>query len=348
MGLVVELKFAGAALGHGVISGLERIVTKMVIHVCAGVALLGLATSRSNASLLPNYNLVVFGNLSDSSDVEGTAIVGGDFTGSTANFGTKLSASTTAGTDVLTIAGNLDSGATANIEAGGNLRIGGSVNGTVNLNGSGGSIVHALPVIDLTSLQSSMIALSSNLDGLTPNSSVTLPGSQPSNITFNADFVNGVAVFDVNASDIFENPKAQQILLNVGSAVPADSTVIINVAGSDIDFDDGNFGSDFDDSNWSSQILWNFSGATTLNVANSLSVDRELWGSVLAPSANTTLDSTSPIDGTVVVGNANLQGEIHLPQFTGNVPEPTCLALIGVGSILMLRRRGIGSVLPRI
>jgi choice-of-anchor A domain-containing protein len=240
---------------------------------------------------------------------------------------------------VLTIAGNLDSGATANIEAGGNLRIGGSVNGTVNLNGGGGSIVHALPLINLASLQSSMIALSSSLNGLTANSSVTLPGAQPSNIVFNADFVNGIAVFDVNASDIFENPKAQQILLNVGSAVPADSTIIINVAGSDINFDEGNFGADFNNSSWSSQVLWNFSGATTLNVANSLGVDRELWGSVLAPSADTTLDSTSPIDGTVVVGNADLQGEIHLPQFAGNVPEPMCMAIMGIGSLFLLRRR---------
>jgi choice-of-anchor A domain-containing protein len=309
-----------------------------VICVCAVVAFLALFASRCSASLLPNYNLVVFGNLSDSSDVEGTAIVGGDFTGSAANFGTKLLQATTAGTDVLTIAGNLDGGATATIEAGGNLRIGGSVNGTVNLNGGGGSIVHALPVINLSDLQNAMIALSNSLEGLTANSSVVLPGSQPSNITFNANFVNGLAVFDVNASDIFENPKAQQILLNVGAAVPADSTIIINVAGSDINFNDGNFGADFNNSSWSSQILWNFSDATTLNVANSLGVNRELWGSVLAPSADTTLDSTSPIDGTVVVGSANLEGEIHLPQFAGNVPEPTCAALMSLGGLLGLRR----------
>jgi choice-of-anchor A domain-containing protein len=306
-------------------------------------ALLGLSVSQAKASLLPNYNLVVFGNLQDSSDVEGTAIVGGNFTGSAANFGTQLSHATTAGTDVLTIAGNLNSGATANIEAGGNLRIGGALIGTVNLNGGGGSVVHAAPPIDLSALQTSMINLSSSLNGLAANSSVTLPGAQPSNITFNANFVSGEAVFDVNASDIFENAKAQQILLNVGAAVPADSTIIINVAGSDINFNNGNFGSEFNDPSWSSQIIWNFPDATTLNVANDLSVSRELWGSVLAPSADTTLDSTSPIDGTVVVGNADLQGEIHLPQFAGNVPEPTCLVLVGFGGLLMMRRRDVGS-----
>jgi choice-of-anchor A domain-containing protein len=333
------LNFAGIALGHIAIFEVERTVNKIMFRVCIAVALVGIPVSRSTASLLPNYNLVVFGNLSDSSDVEGTAIVGGDFTGSAANFGTKLSQATTAGTDVLTIVGNLDGGATTNIEAGGNLRIGGSVNGTVNLNGSGGSIVHALPIINMASLQSSMIGLSNSLNALSANSTVTLPGAQPSNIVFNADFVNNIAVFDVNASDIFENSKAQQILLNIGSAVPADSTIIINVAGSDINFDEGNFGSEFNDPSWSSQILWNFNGATALNVANTLGVSREFWGSVLAPSADTTLSTTSPIDGTVVVGSANLQGEIHLPQFAGNVPEPTCLTLIGVCGILLRRRR---------
>jgi choice-of-anchor A domain-containing protein len=196
-----------------------------------------------------------------------------------------------------------------------------------------------MPLIDLSSLQSSMISLSSSLDGLAANSTVTLPGSQPSNITFNANFVNGLAVFDVNAADIFENSKAQQILLNVGAATPANSTIIINVAGSDVTFDDGNFGASFNNPSWSSQVLWNFYQATSLNIANNLSVDRELWGSVLAPSADTTLDTTSPIDGTVVVGNADLQGEIHLPQFAGNVPEPACLSMIGFHALLLLRRR---------
>jgi choice-of-anchor A domain-containing protein len=317
------------------------------VGVYLGVALSLFCTRlpQSRASILPNYNLVVFGNLTDSSDVEGTALVGGDFTGSTANFGTQLSQSNTAGTDVLTIGGNLDGGATANIEAGGNLRIGGTLSGTVNLNGSGGSIVHAAPPVNVSSLQTSMIGLSNTLDGMAANSTVSLPGSQPSNIVFNANFVNGVAVFDVSASSIFENPNAQQILLNVGGATPANSTVIINVSGTDINFDDGNFGSEFDSASWASQILWNFTDATSLNIANTLDTQRELWGSVLAPSALTTLNTNSPIDGTVVVGNADLQSEIHLPQFAGpiTVPEPGTIALIGAGAALLMKRRNRAS-----
>jgi hypothetical protein len=73
-------------------------------------------------------------------------------------------------------------------------------------------------------------------------------------------------------------------------------------------------------------------------------VNRELWGSVLAPSAMTTLSSNSPIDGTVVVGNADLQGEVHLPQFDGvvpvPVPEPTTGAIFGLVGLLVMRRRG--------
>ncbi len=314
---------------------------KLILGLGVLTCIIGLGFDGARASVLPNYNLVVFGNLMDTSDVEGTAIIGGNFTGTAANFGTSLNQATTAGTDVLTIGGNLNSGATVNIEAGGNLRIGGTVSGNVNLNGSGGSIVHAAPPVNMATLQTQMINLSNSLNSMTPNSTVTLPGSQPSNITFNATFVNGVAVFDVSASQIFENANAQQILLNVGSASPTDSTVIINVSGSDINFDDGNMGAAFDDSSWASQVLWNFNGATTLNIANSLDVNRELWGSVLAPSAMTTLSSDSPIDGTVVVGNADLQGEIHLPQFDGSVPvpEPTTGAIVGLGGLLMLRRR---------
>jgi choice-of-anchor A domain-containing protein len=316
-------------------------MAQLGFRACALVALLGswfVLANLAKASLLPDYNLVVFGNLTDSSDVEGTTLVGGDFVGSAANFGSKLSQATTAGTDVLTIAGNLDNGATANIEAGGNLRIGGTVSGTVNLNGTGGSIVHAAPPINVTSLQTSMIQLSNTLDSMAVNSSVSLPGAQPANIVFNATFTAGVAVFDVNASDIFENPKAQQILLNVGAANPATSTIIINVAGSDITLNNGNFGASFTNPAWSTDVLWNFADATTLNVANTLSVQRELWGSVLAPSADTTLSSTSPIDGTVIVGSANLQAEIHQPQFTGNVPEPGSLSLLAIGTLILARR----------
>jgi choice-of-anchor A domain-containing protein len=313
----------------------------VVLGLCTVALVLLLTIAPSRGAVLPNYNLVVFGNLTDTADVQGTAIIGGNFLGSAANFGTSLNQSNTAGTDVLTIGGNLNSGATVNIEAGGNLRIGGTVSGNVNLNGSGGSIVHAAPPINLPALQTSMINLSNSLDAMTANSTVTLPGSQPSNITFNANFVNGVAVFDVSASQIFENPNAQQILLNVGSASPSDSTVIINVSGSDINFDDGNFGAAFNNSSWASQVLWNFNGATSLNIANSVDVNRELWGSVLAPSAMTTLSSNSPIDGTVVVGNADLQGEVHLPQFNGivPVPEPATGAIVGLAGLMFMRRR---------
>jgi choice-of-anchor A domain-containing protein len=314
---------------------------RFVFSLCALGCVGAFGVAHSQASALPNYNLVVFGNLTDQADVQGTAIVGGNFVSGAATFGTSLS-QVSPGTDVLTVGGNIDSGATANIEAGGDLLLGGTNSGNVNFNGSpGGTTVHGPPPVNMANLQTQMINLSNSLNNLTANSTVTLPGSQPSNITFNANFVNGTAVFDVSASQIFENPNAQQILLNVGSASPANSTIIINVSGSDINFDDGNMGAAFNESQWASQVLWNFNGATDLNIMNSVDVQRELWGSVLAPSAMTTLSSNSPIDGTVVVGNADLQGEVHLPQFNGvvPVPEPTTGAIMGLAGLLMLRRR---------
>jgi choice-of-anchor A domain-containing protein len=311
-----------------------------VKFICAILSLSAILVSRSGASVLPNYNLVVFGNLSDTSDVEGTALIGGNLVSGAVPFGTSLS--NQSGIDVLTIGGNIDSGATATIEAGGNLLINGSQNGTVNLNG-GGSIVDGPPPVNVAALQTSMINLSNSLNSLAANSTVTLPGSQPSNITFNANFVNGTAIFDVTAASIFQNSNAQEILLDVGSANPATSTVIINVSGSDVNFDMGNMEDAFDETAWASQILWNFNGATDLNIMNSVDVQRELWGSVLAPSAMTTLESNSPINGTVVVGNADLQGEIHLPQFDGviPVPEPTSLAIVALG-LIPLRRPSRG------
>lgn len=304
------------------------------------MALCGVALSANAQTFLypedylSTYNLITFGDLTTTSEVEGRTLVGGNLNTSSSNFGVEFGNAT--GIDILTVAGNIN-GNSIQVNNGGNLRIGGASFATVNLNGGGQQINDNSVGSFVNDVQVAMTGYSSFLTGLASTASVSLPGNndQPTGVTFNAAPAgpNNVAVFDIAGNDLFNNNKVQQIGLNFNGA----DTVVINVSGSSIVYNGGNFVGSFASDNAASKVIWNFFEADTIQL------DRVLWGSVLAPGAAITGIGGNPtnqvIEGSVVANSLLTNSEIHLPTFTGFVPAPSTAGALAFGGLLAARRR---------
>jgi choice-of-anchor A domain-containing protein len=286
------------------------------------------------------YNLFVLGNMNvSSSDTEGRVAVEGNATMSAYSVGAKAAANTVN----LVVGGNL----TAHGGATNGLTI---VGGTTNYQNwaTTGLEPHgtALPV-DFTTEGLRLTALSNLLDAYTPNGSVYIPpwGGQYT-LTGAA---TGLSVFDLNGATL-SHTNTMTINLTPGTVA------LINVNGSADSF--SNAGITINGGN-ASDVLWNFSDATTLSFSGI-----SLLGSVLAPNA-TYLGGWGQLNGELIVKNftdqlgatqindenpfagslLNLNPLQNLGQNVQNaVPEPQTWALMmvgfgAVGAALRRRRR---------
>jgi len=142
---------------------------------------------------------------------------------------------------------------------------------------------------------SSITYLSTSLSQLSPNNNVTIPSTQLGLLYFNVNNVdlNGIAVFNVSASSVFNNNNVQSMaLISQNSNL---QLVVINVYGASVSWSGGNLVGDWFGSATTGQshTIWNFYQATTLTFGSSMR------GAVLAPYA--TLTVTSNITGAVAV-----------------------------------------------
>lgn len=289
--------------------------------------------------LVTDFNLVVGGNLTSNSEVEGRTLVGGSLFGSASNYAVKLTPSADfSAVDTLIVGGNIAAG-NVNVAAG-DVRVGGTASGNVNLNGPGGELFQNDGTVGgmVASAIAGLNSLSAYLSGLTANSSVVDPAG-PSAVTFNAVAGPGnVAVFNVDGS-IFSDPNSQQLDLNLNAGVNA---LVFNVSGALINFNQGNFVGGFLNPSIRPQIIWNFAGATGINL------DRNWFGALLAPNAN--LTNSTAIEGSVYIGgNFDQRGEVHLPLYESSipgsaVPEPSSIFLIltGISMALAAKRLRYG------
>lgn len=302
---------------------------------------------------LHEWNLVVLGNLTSSSEVEGRTFVGGNLDGTASNYQIRTPAASTAGTPALTVVGDVTGGmksVTGGATVGGNVTSGFTLNGNPQTVLVGGTIANtnknqntiltdqaATPgftqaLIDQRSaLTRSLIDLSDGLSALTATSNALITGSRA---TFNAVAgSNGVAVFSLNGSDL---TKFGEIDFNRNGA----DTVIVNVSGATIKLDD-NFIGNVDQ--LGRNVIWNFADATKVDVTTQ-------WrGSVLAPLAAGTTGNY--IQGSAVFNSMVQNGEVHLDTYAGNfrptaaVPEPgtwmMMLAGFGVLGATLRRRRKV-------
>lgn len=284
------------------------------------------------------YNAIIFNNLSTTSDIEGRTFVGHDFTGgNSANLGIHLSNSVPANDRTFVVGNNIFAGNPINLQRG-SLYIDGTTNGRIiNYNGGGTTVADHSIDSSTAAIVGYSIAQSQAFQALATDSTVTLPNGQPGPTKFLATAGgDGLAVFNVSGTNIFNNPLGQQFELIPDAFT---SNIVINVSGTTVDWTTGNMVGLFNDNYWQGHTLWNFYEATTINFGS-----HNFNGAILAPYASIT--SSANIDGLVVANNLTTTGEVHLPNngnaydgYTAAVPEPgSALFVLTIGGLLLVAR----------
>ena len=292
-----------------------------------GMALASVATATAGpltaTAILQDFNAIIYQNASTQSDIEGAAVIGGNFSGATMY--NNPVGSQPAGFGALTVYGST-SGNSININNGGKAYVGGSKGASVNFNGGGGYV--AAPADGIADFESQLDALSTSLSQLAATG--TLPATGNNEVINAIAGASGIAVFDLTAAQLAAIPSFS-ISLNGAS------TVVFNVDGSSASFN----ANDESGSNGAGNIIWNYYDATGTVAINTL-----LGGTVLATAARVT--NNNQIDGALVAQQWTGTGELHDVPFTGtvpsdpaSVPEPGSITLLGAAVIglSLLRRR---------
>jgi choice-of-anchor A domain-containing protein len=288
------------------------------------------AATLTTKEILADFNAVVYTNGSTPSDIEGAAVIGGNFSGATVfnspNDGGSRSQPT--GYGALTVFGST-SGNTIDIDNSGDAYVGGVHGATISFNG--GHYI-AAPGNTIGDFETPLNKLSTTLKGLTPNSTFH---PDLNDATFNATpGANGVAVFDVTSSALDASGGYQ---INFNKA----TTVIIDVDASGtagvVNFHANALNIPTADDNY---IIWNFYNATSVGLGTTIG------GTVIAPLAN--VSNGTQIDGDLVAKSWTGSGELHSYTYEGwlppsGAPEPATWAMmiLGLGLVgVLARRRG--------
>lgn len=311
---------------------LSKVGLLMTTYQLAWVeAMKAMNTSLTARQVLNQFNLVVLGNATSSSHVDGRSFIGGNLQGGTyVQHPSDTPASAYAG---LTVQGNAGNVMVNNL---GVVTGGGLSNSTVNsgpgavfgngnrdnFNGpayvkgtSSGSNFNggrdaslatgsAVKASTSTNFGFVLTSLSRQLSHLTSTgSTVDLSGNKA---TFNAVAnESGVAIFDLTRIDtaVF---KAGEFKFNLNGA----TTLILNS-----DEKSATIAANFLGGSAraiGAKTLWNFYEATNLKI------DNEWGGSILAPFAH--FKNGNNIEGDVLVDSLDQRGEIHLQSFYGQLP----------------------------
>jgi choice-of-anchor A domain-containing protein len=293
----------------------------------------------TGAASFSSYNLITLGNFSTSSDVDNCSIVCGSLiSGNSANFGVHIIASSsTAAIYTIEVNGYVNTVNGINVDAGSfgvgtnpihtitptgvvNYRLDGQ---TVNINGGNQGATLNVDInlaAKCAAITNDIQTLSSILAQLPPvtGNNVTIPTIQsgPLNFYVNAVDSHGVAVFNLDGNTVLNNGQVQQIEIIVAPSVNSSlQLVVINLSGTSISFNHGNFVGPWLNSisTGRAHTIWNFPQAT------SLSINPDWMGALLAPYAKVT--TSSNIDGAVAVQSLTTTSEVHNPP----IIIPACL-----------------------
>jgi choice-of-anchor A domain-containing protein len=264
------------------------------------------ATSFTAQQLLSSFNLIATGAVSTQSDIEGSAVIGGNLNGATFfNNSSDLPANPSV-YEYGTI-----SNTNVNISNGGNLYYTGTTS-QVNFNG-GGQHYTTLPNT-LSAYTTPLTQLSTKLGTLAATA-----GTSIVNGSFNANGATGLVVFNLTASQLATDLSNNQVTF---SGNPGVTGFIVNVTGNFAEGSSTNF-------NTAQQnALFNFTNATSVTLGN--------WKtSVLAPSATLNIQNGF-LDGSVFAGSFTGGGELHNDNLydgalPSSVPESTTWAMMLAG-----------------
>jgi choice-of-anchor A domain-containing protein len=298
------------------------------------VTLACVAAGTASAGQFSDWNLLVRHNVSTSSHVDGSAMIGGDLSGTSVFSMHKVTHSGGAG---LVVGGNISGNNKVN--QGGNLIHGGTISGTLDMNG-GGSVQQQAGIGAMVSNAFSQAnSFSSFLRDLAPTGSLSVLDGTKGTLNAGSTVTLGshqVAVYSLNQSTL---GGLSELGLNFGTA----DFVVINV---DASMTGGaasigmNFLGGLNQNN-SGRIVCNFFNTTDLSIGTNLS------GMVLATQADMTLFG-SGMYGSVVVNSLVSNAEIRLRTFEGDfdiavVPLPPAvwagLGMLGVGAGVRSARR---------
>ncbi|MGE0665100.1 MAG: choice-of-anchor A family protein [Sphingomonadales bacterium] len=337
----------------------------VLVLACAAPAF---AAAVVSTDALREWNLIVFGDVTSSSEVEGRTFIGGNLSGGSSNYMIHTPAASPTGQPGLTVVGNV-TGSHKSLNNGSGAVVGGDVTSGFNLNGPaqtvkvGGTIANTNVnqntvqsglagsnqyfLSDLNQqkslLQSSLTDLSGSLSQLASNSTVTVANNRATFVS--APNASGLAVFNMTAAQL---AGASEIALNVNGA----DTVIINVSGENIALAKNFLGGT---TGLGEKVIWNF------HQAKNFSLSTAWGGSVLAPLA--AASTSNYIEGSAVFASLQQNGEMHLGTYKGGyypplvppggdtspggggstrVPEPASwLILLGALALLWAGRRSL-------
>jgi choice-of-anchor A domain-containing protein len=295
---------------------MQRFPTVLAAVACAG--------SAANADLF-DWNLVVRHNLNITSEVDGSALIGGNVTG-TSNYAVQTV--TNPNGVGLAVGGDIAAGTNVQVNNGGNLAYAGSIFGVANLNGGGSSYYQPAVSNMVADAFAEAASLSAYLGAL--GATGTVDGAGNMNAATTTIGTEQVAVYTMTQATI---AGLGQLNLNLGSA----DIVVINFdasgSGGAASFAaPPNFVGGLNQAN-SSRIIWNFLNTTSLTVNNNFN------GSILAADADLALLGGG-INGTVIVDSVSaMNAEVRLNTFAGAIPAPGSMALLSLGGLLAARRR---------
>ena len=292
------------------------------------------ATPLTDGAILSEFNAVVSGQFTSSSDVEGRLVVNDLASAATLYSSPRgtAAASSFAAVNAITIGNAVTS---ANVNNGGSVNYVASNAGHFNLNG-GGQVVQNQPAFAMSDFTTPLHALQAQLAGLTANSGVN--ASDPNNFTFNSVLdAHGDAVYQITAAQL---QGARNLVF--GGASESANAIIIDVTGN-FDGTSTNFNAD---TYLNRHILWNFEDATSVEV-----ISASAFGAFPSPAPSSWveiygLNFTTATPLTWAAANFNGNGELHdftfagtLPPDPNSVPAPPVLGLLAAGLAGVLGRR---------
>lgn len=285
-------------------------------YVHLSIPLVGRNTALALSALADNSVVIVNDNDTTASFEAGVSIgdpvlVEGNLVVNSSNFGWSVGA----GGDALYVTGDV-TGTGATVRNGANVVYGGALSAPLTFS-AGGQAVNDTSA-EFGETERALRVLSADLARLPATDSVVLPGAADAvtdvQLVATPD-INGVAVIDIaDGNELFSNTQINDISVLTNGA----STVVVNVGGTTVNFDQNQFVTDTFANATASTLIWNFHEATSFDAT------QRFPGTILAPDA--TVTARSWLAGAMVAEGGAAERTVSPRPYAGAVGLTATLA----------------------